>query len=166
MLKKLAEVIMTGFPEQKMDLDEELHVYWSVQDQLTSVDGLILYGTGWIVIPGKMRKQLLDELHSAHQGQEQTLARARQCLYWPGITRDIENQVKSCEQCEMFKASQAREPLLQDEVPTHPGKAIASDLFSHAGREYLVMTDKYSGWSEIYGFSRGVSTLDVNQAVT
>lgn len=112
-------------------------------------------------MPTAVRKQLLEELHAAHQGRDQTLARARQCIFWPGITRDIENKVRGCEQCETYKASQSKEPLVQDKRPTRPGEAIARDLFSYGGGEYLIITDKYSDWSEVYGYQRGVSTKDV-----
>ncbi|XP_059096790.1 uncharacterized protein K02A2.6-like [Tigriopus californicus] len=39
------------------------------------------------------------------------------------------------------------------------------DLFHHAGREYLVIRDKYSGWAEVYDCGRGVSTEDVCQHI-
>lgn len=160
-LRKLAEVIIDGFPEHKSTLDMELREYWGVRDKLSVVDGLVLYGAERIVPPSSRRRQLLDELHSAHQGRERTLARARQCLYWPGITRDVENLVKICDKCEFFKSSHAKEPLIQDEIPSRPGEVIAADLFSYANGEFLVITDKYSGWSEVYGYSRGVNTKAV-----
>jgi len=78
----------------------------------------------------------------------------RQCIYWPGITRDVEELTKKCEDCELYKASYAKEPLLRDEAPTRPAEAIAADLFNLNGKEYLVITDKYSGWPEIYSFNR------------
>lgn len=164
-LMKLKEVIVAGFPEHKHQLDPELHEYWGVRDNLSVIDELVLYGSGRIVPPRGMHRRLLDELHAAHQGRERTLARARQCLYWPGITRDVENRVKSCDQCEFHKASNVREPLIQDEMPSRPGEAIAADLFSFAKGEFLVVTDKHSGWSEVYGFTRGVSSADVIKAI-
>ncbi len=50
----------------------------------------------------------------------------------------------------------------KDTIPTRPGKAIAADLFSYMGRKYLVITDKYSGWPELFDFRRqGVNSEDV-----
>ncbi len=91
---------------------------------------------------------------AAHQGQEHTLQQARQCVSWPGITNDMINMVKSCNQCEVFKTSQAYEPLMQIMIPTRLGEAIAADMFSYMGREYLVFTDKYSGWQDLFYFGR------------
>ncbi|TRY68324.1 hypothetical protein TCAL_13987, partial [Tigriopus californicus] len=50
---------------------------------------------------------------------------------------------------------------MQDERPTRPGEAVACDLFSYGKGEYLVIVDKYIGWSEIKQFGQGVSTADV-----
>ncbi|QQP51307.1 Transposon Tf2-6 polyprotein [Caligus rogercresseyi] len=66
-LLKLKEVIVDGFPEHKANLDTELRDYWGIRDKLSIVDGLIMYGSNRIVIPTSLRRQVLDELHAAHQ---------------------------------------------------------------------------------------------------
>ncbi len=57
-----------------------------------------------------------------------------------------------------------KEPLLQDDIPSRPGETIAADLFNCDGKEYLVITDKFSGWPEVWDFIRGVSSTDVQKA--
>jgi hypothetical protein len=159
---KLTEVVRSGFPQHRAELDEELREYWKVKSELTVVDGMVLYGARRIVVPARLRRSVLEELHAAHLGRQRMLALARESVYWPGITQAIEDTVKRCDECEVNKASQAKEPLLPDEVPTRPGEAIATDLFAFNGKEYLVITDKYSGWPEVYSFPRrGVDTEDV-----
>ena len=55
---------------------------------------------------------------------------------------------------------------MQDVRPSRPGEAIAADLFSHEGREYLVITDKYSGWPEVTDCGKtGVNTKFVARAI-
>ncbi len=50
---------------------------------------------------------------------------------------------------------------MQETIPTRPGEAIAANLFSYMGREYLVITDKYSGWPELFDFGRrGVNSVE------
>jgi hypothetical protein len=78
----------------------------------------------------------------------------------------VVNKVRACNECEKFKDSQPREPLMQDERPTRPGEAVACDLFSYGKGEYLVIVDKYIGWSEIKQFGQGVSTADVKSGIT
>ena len=76
---ELKKAIMNGFPE-KARMALELAEYYKVKDKLTLVDDLILYGTR-VVVPQKLRAGVLKNLHAAHQGQERTLQRARQCVH-------------------------------------------------------------------------------------
>ena len=46
-------------------------------------------------------------------------------------------------------SSQTPEPLIQGEIPKRPGEARATNLFAHEGKEYLAITDKYSGWLDV-----------------
>jgi hypothetical protein len=157
---ELKKAITEGFPQKNMN--PLLSDYYKLRDSLTVTDDLILFGTR-IVVPQKLRKCVLQKLHAAHQGLERTLRRARQCVFWPGITNDINNIVRNCKQCEVHKASQRKEPLLQDERPTRPGEAIAADLFSCEGREYLAITDKYSGWLDVSDFPGAINSLAVQK---
>ncbi len=156
-LQQLVKEITKGFPEEKTKLDERLKPFWNNRLKLTVADGIVMCNDR-VVVPKEMQQGVLEELHAAHQGQERAMQRARQMVYWPGMTNDVRNVVKTCEECQVYQPSQQREPLLQDPQPTRPGKAITVDFFSCEGREYLVITDKYSGWPEIYDFTRGVST--------
>ena len=149
--RSLVEVIAAGFPKEKHNLDSNLRPYWSVREGLSVHQGVVLYGNR-VVVPQGMKKKVLQGLHAAHQGRERALQRARQCVYWPGITNDVSNMVSSCQECNKYKASQAKEPLMQDTEATYPGEAVAADLFQHAGKEYMVVTDRYSGWMEVYGY--------------
>ncbi|QQP48538.1 Transposon Tf2-6 polyprotein, partial [Caligus rogercresseyi] len=151
-LLKLKEVIVDGFPEHKANLDTELRDYWGIRDKLSIVDGLIMYGSNRIVIPTSLRRQVLDELHAAHQGRERMLQLARQSVHWPRIHEDLSNLSKGCDDCATHKASQAKEPLVQDEQPSRPGEAVAADL------QWLARSLRL--WKE-----SGVNTKDVEKAI-
>ena len=43
-------------------------------------------GAPRLVVPIDLRKDIIENLHAAHQGEEAILARARESVYWPGIT--------------------------------------------------------------------------------
>ncbi len=164
--RKLLDIVTNEeFPQHAHQLDEELRPYWKVRDALSVVEGIVMYGNRYVV-PKPLRKDVLKELHAAHLGRERALQRARQNVFWPGITNDVTNMVRNCQTCEDFKASNVKEPLMQDEVPKWPGEAIAADLFSHAGKEFLVITDKFSGWPEVYDCGRvGVNTEHIKAHV-
>ncbi len=60
------------------------------------------------------------------------------------------------------QASQGREPLVKDDTPTRPAEAIEADLFTCHSREYKVITDKYSGWAEM--FEAGTNSFSTKKA--
>ncbi|QQP41149.1 Transposon Tf2-6 polyprotein [Caligus rogercresseyi] len=104
------------------------------------------------------------ELHVLEKGTGPILSKAG-CIAL-GLIPTGWPHVKGCDDCATHKASQAKEPLVQDEQPSRPGEAVAADLFLYEGREYLVITDKYSGWPEVYDCGKsGVNTKDVEKAI-
>lgn len=84
-----------GSQQKKQLLDSVLRGYWEVRSWLTHPDDII-YLDQWIVIPQKMRKQVLEHLQSAHQDITSMKARANNCVYWPEISRSIKNYRYSC----------------------------------------------------------------------
>lgn len=47
-----------------------------------------------IVIPNACRKQVVQNLHAAHQGVSGMMARANQTIYWPGMHSTIRKSPK------------------------------------------------------------------------
>ncbi len=161
---KLRQMVLNGFPGKKQDLCHELTPYWTERHEFSVVDDIILRGKR-MVIPPSMRLHVLNGLHAAHQGINRTLQRARQCVYWPRLTNDIRQRIEGCPACAENQASQCKEPLLQDKLPTRPGEAIAADIFT-VGKDYLVITDKYSGWVEIFGADQSMNTARIKNYFT
>ena len=108
-------------------------------------DGIVLWEARMIT-PKSMRKEIIQQLHVSHQGQERTLQRARKIVYWPNISNDIRNTVRTCAACAERLPSQPQEPLQQDELPSRPFESVASDLCHIAGKIFLLLVDRYSGW--------------------
>ena len=50
-----------------------------------------------------------------------------------------------------FQASNAKEPMLREQVPQGPWETVASDQFHFNGADYLLIVDYYSKFIE---FSR------------
>ena len=92
----LKGTILSGFPNQKSSLPEHLKVFWSVKDNLSVEDDLIVYGCR-LLIPSTLRATMLSRLHEAHQGISRSQARARLTIYWPGIDQEIENLSKAAD---------------------------------------------------------------------
>ena len=150
----LVEVILEGFPADKNQLALELRPYWGVREMLSIDDtGLILYGCR-LLIPAALRRSMLERLHESHQGMERTKRRARLAIYWPRMDAEIEQLVRSCQECAQELPSQPKEPLTSHPEPTRIFEHMAADLFSYGGRQFLVITDVKSGWPTTYNLGR------------
>ena len=131
-LTVLREVISQGWPDQRKEAPTAVHGYWNYRDELTIEDGLIVKGER-IVIPRSMIPDILEQLHSAHQGGEKMKLRARSTVFWTGITKDIDNTVSRCTQCPESQPRQRREPMSPSEVPPQAWHTVGADLFTLNG---------------------------------
>ena len=100
-------------------------------------------------MPKVLRKEMLFLLHEGHLGIEKTKAIARSCLYWPGISREIEEMVSRCSVCNSYRRKQQTEPLMPHEVPQRPWAKVGVDLFQFAAQDYLLVVDYFSKYPEI-----------------
>ena len=142
---QLKEIILIGWPVEMKELPGDIRPYWSFRDQLSVEDGIIVKGSQ-VMIPPQLRKDILDQLHTAHLGQEKTKLLAKETVYWLNINKDIEERTKSCEICQRHLPAQTAEPLLQHEIPSRPWSVIATDLFEDEGKQHLLIADYYSKW--------------------
>ena len=79
----LNQLIADGFPENKDALPSNLQRYWSMQDELYTVENVPFKGHK-MLIPSSLRQQVLEGLHAANQGVTGMLANARSRFFWPG----------------------------------------------------------------------------------
>lgn len=101
------------------------------------------------VVPESLRSEYITIIHRGHPGLDATKRRARGIVFWPSLTRDIENEVLSCSICNSMKPHQQKEPLHLHHIPDLPWSSVATDIFEWNGQHYLVLVDSYSGWFEI-----------------
>ena len=161
--KKLISTIISGFPKSKSRLANQLLPYWKIQHDLTHDNGLVIY-KGRILVPSSQRREVLQHLHSSHRGVEATKRRASQTVWWPGIVNDIVTTTEACHACQTMQPSQPREPLMRDPAPTRPFESVSADLFSHAGKTYMVYADRYTGWCEVQDFTTDTTARSVIRA--
>ena len=60
--------------------------YWNVTDQVYEADGLMFLGEK-LIVPPRLRKDMLNLVHESHQGIDKSKASAREVIYWPGMAR-------------------------------------------------------------------------------
>eukprot|EP00117_Sycon_ciliatum_P031337 scpid17782/ scgid3606/ Retrotransposable element Tf2 155 kDa protein type 1 len=158
--QSLIECILTGFPDRQQKLPAPLRAYWNGREHLSVDHGIVLKGNR-IVVPESLRAQVLHNLHASHQGLVRTKSRARQLVYWSGITKDIDTLVRSCPACREHQSSQPAEPLLNDRTPTLPFECASADLFTCQGHDFLVYADRLTGWPCVARTGRTTSSHDV-----
>ena len=67
-----------------------------------------------MVIPVAMRAEMLDRIHEGHLGLVKLKRRARRCLYWPGISKDITEMARKCDLCMTYQYKQSSQSLTQE----------------------------------------------------
>ena len=97
-----------------------------------------------------MRSKMKERLHSSHIGVNGCLRRARECMYWPGMTAEVKEYISQCETCSKYEARQQRESLMSHEITEHPWEKIGTDLYKIDGQDYLIIVvDYFSNFWEI-----------------
>lgn len=156
-LKVLCEYYRKGWPSSKKDAVEIVRPYWDVHSELHVVNG-ILFRQDRVVMPGSLRKEMLRRIHEGHMGIEKCQRRAREVMWWPGMSADIARVVAACETCQRHRAANPREPLVPHPVPDRPWEVVAADIFELKGQNYLLVVDYYSKFMEITPLNRLYST--------
>ena len=102
-------------------------------------------------------------IHRSLIGIEGCLRRARDSVFWPGMTAALKNHVNRCDVCRTFETSQQREKLHPHEVPDKPWSKVAVYLFEFSNRHYLVTVDYYSNF---WGVGRMESSKTANAVIS
>ena len=136
-LTDLKKVVLEGWPDNKSQVKKGIAAYWDFREQISVHDGVLFKGER-VIVPENLRSDMLKRVHQAHQGSEACKRRARELLYWPGMSQDIEEVVRSCSVCNLYSKSQCKEPLKPHEVPEGPWRKVGADLFSFGGPNEVI----------------------------
>jgi hypothetical protein len=98
LLVKLKEVVLRGFPQSSYDVDEELKQFHKFKHDLHEAEEVVCYKDR-IIIPAKLRPQVLETIHAAHQGVSGMISRVEDTVFWPGICTDIIKTRGGCLTC-------------------------------------------------------------------
>ena len=88
--------------------------------------------------------------------------RARTSVFWPGITKEVINQVNQCNPRQKYQRNAAKEPILQPELPNQAWERLSSDLFELKGQQYLILTDQYRRFTVIRRLTGTTSSAVIN----
>jgi len=84
-------------------------------------NGLIVKGER-VFIPFPARAQIKAQVHSANLGYGSMLRRARETMFWIGMSNDIKQLTDNCDVCQQNKPCNPKEPLQQHSELLKAGK--------------------------------------------
>ena len=140
--------------------DPQIKPYWIVRFDLSVQEDILLYRSR-LVIPEKLRSEMLERLHTGHQGIVKTRAFASNTMWWPGLSSQIETFVEKCPICTQERKIKP-EPLIPTPTPEYPWQKIGTDLFELNKQTYLLVVDYYSRYIEIALLQNTTATHVIN----
>ena len=90
-----------------------------------------------------MRPEILQYIHEGHQGKEICLLRAKNTVFWPKMTYDIQQLIEKCMICQEYGKSQPLTGRTQ-ELPPFQWHTLATDLFYWKRMDFLIVADVFS----------------------
>ncbi|XP_031356627.1 uncharacterized protein K02A2.6-like [Photinus pyralis] len=143
----LVEYVENGWPDHKKNVQELMKRWFAFRNGITIIDGLVCYNER-MIIPAELREEIKEKLHDGHFGINRTLLRAKQSVFWPGITEELSNVVENCNICAKHRR-QYTEKMIPSPTPLYPWQKIAVDYFEFQKCTYLAVVDYYSRYLDI-----------------
>ena len=157
-IQSVVEHVKRGWPGAAQ-LSPAVCPYFQLRDELSiEGDGLgCLWREQRLVIPEALQGAVLALAQDGHLGIVKTKQRCRDFVWWPGMERQIEQVVRSCESCARSgKASKPHAaPVVVRPWPSAPWQSLQIDLFGEIHdapmhfRFMLVVHDLHSKWPEV-----------------
>ena len=130
-----------GWPSHP-SLSSALRPSWQVQNYLTIQNGVIL------VIPTCIRLAMLHTLHEGHQWVIMCRSRAQSSVWWPVLSRQLEELMRSCPACAVERCNTS-EPMITPDTVLRPWQKVGTDMFVYKKATYLLVVDYASSYVEI-----------------
>lgn len=157
-MQEIINFINNNWPNSvKQIKNKEAREYFKIRNELTFKDNLVFLHNK-VVVPKSLRDEMLKILHEPHLGIEKTKSNARQVMYWPRMSANIENLITNCSTCQKYLNKNIKEPLLPHAVPDGPFQKVCADIGHFQNDSYLVLVDYYSKWLEVVKLENKTTT--------
>ena len=138
-----------------LDCFIENDILWRRIDKNKELNRVVLFA------PQSMIHSILKDAHGSlvggHDGTLKTKERILKCYFWPGMDRNINDFINSCEKCQLRKKGPHVPQALLSPLPqcSEPNQRIHVDLFgplrtSGNGKKYILcVTDAFTKYVEL-----------------
>ena len=155
-LSRVLQYTRRGWPESAKT-DTQLSPFYHRKAEISVEDGCLLWGSR-IIIPHHYRQDVLEELHEAHPGMTKMKGLARMFVWWPGLDKDIERNVRLCQACQSTQNSPPVAPLHPWHWPTRPWTRLHMDYAGPiCGKMILIVVDSHSKWIDAFPVTSATS---------
>ena len=128
-------------------MDGALQPYWQCKAEITVQQGILMKADR-VIIPSTLRLEVLDKIHTGNQGIKMCRERARREVWWPGLSRQIEELFRECPTSIKTRRNHA-ELMIPLRLPERKRRKVGADLFDWKGQEFVLVVDYFSRYCEI-----------------
>ncbi len=107
---------------------------------------------------------MLIQLHEGHPGVTKMKGLSRMNVWWPGISKDIEDMVSDCTECQQHQSTPQVAPLHPWSWPIRPWARLHIDYAGPVeGHMILIVVDAHSKWIEAIPTSGSTSSVVIEE---
>ena len=147
-LQQLKTYVVRGWPFDKKTLTNDVQQYYQYRHDITFTHGLLLRNER-IIVPRTMCAEMRSRIDEGHLGIEKCKARAREVLFWHGMSSEISNMIENCSLCIKGRNRQPKEHLMPHDIPDQPWLKVGTDLFHFHNKNYLLVVDYKTKFFEV-----------------
>ena len=114
-LQIFMSAVLEGWLSTLDEVPVQVKPHFQFRDEITAQNGLLFKGER-LIVPAKLRKEMMERIHSSHLGIEGCLRRAREVFYWLPMNAEFKDFILKCDICNLYKPAQPREPLMPHEI--------------------------------------------------
>lgn len=97
-LQAVLKDIKKGWPDEQSQISDLVKSHRFCKEELSYANGLILKNSS-VIVPKRLREDMLNRIHFSHMGIEKSKNKAREVMYWPGMSKEIEGKFSNCMTC-------------------------------------------------------------------
>lgn len=91
-------LIVCDWPNYKAKCPIPAKPIWSVRNNLSEAEDLLLYGNR-LAVQASLHQEVMANIHDGHFGEVKCILLAKSSVYWSGCDYHIRNMVASCLTC-------------------------------------------------------------------